>query len=454
MIRIITTLIISLITIFTSLFAQEINGTWYGKLKTPNGNIRINFNITKVENSYKTTMDSPDQRAFEIPTDKTNFKDNKVEIFLNNLLINYKGTCKNDSIKGTFTQNGMAFPLDLTKNKIVAENVKARPQDPIKPFPYSSKEVTFTNVNGDKIAGTLTLPKNVKNPKVVILISGSGPQDRNEEVKAFNHRPFLVLADYLTRNGIAVLRYDDRGVAKSKGKFKGATTLDFANDVESAVAYLKSMKNVHFSQIGLIGHSEGGLIAPIVASEDKAIDFIILLAGPGIDGGKILETQKEKISELSGLSKQQITANIKLTKEIHQIVRNAKNTNEVNQQLTDYFKNKQQISNSEKQQYIDAYSDNWLFNFVKINPQDYLAQVTCPVLVLNGSKDVQVLPKINLEAIQKATIQNKKVTLKEIQDVNHMFQTCNTGNINEYAKIEETISPNVLHIIADWIKIQ
>jgi pimeloyl-ACP methyl ester carboxylesterase len=191
----------------------------------------------------------------------------------------------------------------------------------------------------------------------------------------------------------------------------------------------------------------------MVASKSKDIDFIVLLAGSGVDGGKILETQKKRISIFAGLSEQQIEANDKLTKEIHKIVKNAKNVDEVKKELTDYFKNHPEIPANTKQQYVDAYSDNWLMNFVKINPQDYLKQVTCPILALNGSKDIQVLPKINLEAIRNATAKNKSVTIKKIKGVNHLFQTCTTGNINEYAKIDETISPEVLQIIANWIKI-
>jgi len=448
------TLTLITVLIVNSVFSQDITGTWYGKIKTPNNAIRINFNIKKDSSTYITTMDSPDQGAFNIKTSKTNFKNNKLEVFMNNLMINYKGTLINDSIKGTFTQRGMPIKLNLSKHKIKAEKAKKRPQDPIKPFPYHSEEVVFTNKNANNIqlSGTLTIPNNVKNPTVVILISGSGPQNRNEEVKLLNHRPFLVLSDFLTKNGIAVLRYDDRGIAKSEGNFKGATTFDFASDTNSAIDYLKTRKDLSFSKIGLIGHSEGGLIAPILASKRKDIDFIILLAGPGIDGGKILETQKKQISLLSGLNPEIIQKNDILTKEIHQIVKNAKNTEQVKNQLIEYFTTQKELPENVKQQYIQAYSDKWLLNFVKIDPKDYLNKVTCPILALNGSKDIQVLPKINLEAISNATSKNKQVTIKELKGLNHLFQNCTTGNINEYAKIDETINPKVLHIIVNWIK--
>lgn len=434
-------------------FAQKnIVGTWYGTLKVPKTTIRINFNISQKDTTLITTMDSPDQGAFGIPTDKTRYKDKKIAIYLNAMLVNFKGKLENDTIKGAFTQRGVAFPLNLTKNKSKAPKQKSRLQDPKKPYPYISEDVVFTNKKADniKLSGTLTLPKNVKNPIVVVLISGSGPQNRDEEVKQFNHRAFLVLSDFLTKNGIAVLRYDDRGIAKSEGNFKTATTLDFATDASSAIDYLKSRKDVNFSKIGLIGHSEGGLIAPIVASKRKDIDFIILLAGPGVDGGKILESQNRKISALSGVPENLIEANEIRSKKIHSIVKQAKNTNEIKEKLTRLLE-RENLPDNAKKQLLDAYTDKWLVKFVQLNPQDYLQKVTCPILALNGSKDVQVLPKLNLNGIKKATKNNKQVTAKEIKDLNHLFQPCVTGMVNEYATIETTFSPKAMQEISTWI---
>ncbi len=435
-------------------FAQEnIIGTWYGTLKVQNNTIRINFNISKKDTTLITTMDSPDQGAFGIPTDKTRYKNNKIAIYLNAMLVNFKGKLENDTIKGTFTQSGATFSLNLTKNISKAPKQKSRLQDPKKPFPYISEDVVFTNkkANNIKLSGTLTLPKNVKNPIVVVLISGSGPQNRDEEIKQFNHRPFLVLSDFLTKNGIAVLRYDDRGIANSEGNFKTATTLDFATDTSSAIDYLKSRKDVNFSKIGLIGHSEGGLIAPIVASTRKDIDFIILLAGPGVDGGKILESQNRKISALSGVPESLIEANEIRSKKIHSILKNSKNTNEIKEKLT-HLLEQDNLPENAKKQLIDAYTDKWLIKFVQLNPQDYLQKVTCPILALNGSKDVQVLPKLNLNGIKNATKNNKEVTVVELNDLNHLFQPCVTGMVNEYATIEITFSPKAMQEILHWIQ--
>jgi len=285
----------------------------------------------------------------------------------------------------------------------------------------------------------------------VILISGSGPQDRNEEIKTLNHRPFLVLSDFLTRNGIAVLRYDDRGVGKSQGQFKGATTADFASDVLTAIHYLKNRKDLHFNKIGLIGHSEGGLIAPMVASKTKAIDFIVLLAAPGVDGATILETQKKKIQQLSGVPTSVIDADQKQTKAIHHIVKTTKDTSELATKLNELLK-KTNLSPNLKKTIIDSYTDPWLVYFIKTNPKTYLQKITCPILALNGSKDIQVLPDINLNGIKEATTKNQHITIKKIDGLNHLFQPCKTCTINEYAKINVTFSPKVLRIITDWIK--
>ncbi len=462
MIRFIISLAIAIFSVVTSVFAQDITGNWYGKLEIPQQKIRINFSISKDNNTYKATMDSPDQNAFEIPTDTTIYKNKKLEIHLNAMRIVFNGTVTDSIIIGTFSQSGMKIPLNLTRKKILAEKQKARLQDPKKPYPYTSQDIFFSNnkANNIKLAATLTLPKDVKNPKVVVLISGSGPQNRNEEIKAFNHRPFLVLSDFLTKNDIAVLRYDDRGVAKSEGTQKGATTADFATDTEAAVAYLKSRKDINFSKIGLVGHSEGGLIASIVASDTKKVDFIVLLAGTGVVGSEVLQSQSTRANELAGASPEVITFNKNLASGVFKIMKNAKNVAEVKTNLTTYFNNfyknmdakfKPYINENTIQQMIKSYSNKWMLYFVKTNPQDYLKKVTCPILALNGSKDFQVLADLNLNGIKTATKHNKNVKIIKLDGLNHLFQTCKTGALSEYAQIEETFSPKAMQIIVDWI---
>lgn len=336
-----------------------------------------------------------------------------------------------------------------------------RPQEPKEPFNYISEDVTFINFTADSIllSGTLTLPKDIKNPPVAILISGSGPQDRNEEI--LGHKPFLVISHYLTNHGIGVFRYDDRGVGESKGDFTTATTFDFTTDVEAAIDYLKSRNHVDSSKIGLIGHSEGGIIAPMVASKNKNVAFAVLLGGTGVNGAEILLSQSRKAGELAGTSKDFLDENEKLASIIYDIIR--ANTEEeilktnITNALNDYKTNNPQspltphITPMMIAQQLSVLKSDWLCNFIRIEPKDYLEKTTCPVLALNGSKDIQVLPDINLEGIKKGLANNKDVTIKKLEGLNHLFQNAETGNVQEYANIEETFAPIALEIIKDWI---
>lgn len=340
-----------------------------------------------------------------------------------------------------------------------------RPQEPIEPFDYSSEDIYFTNFKADsiKLAGTLTLPKNKENPPVAILISGSGPQNRNSELKPFNHSPFLVLSDYLTNNGIAVLRYDDRGIAESEGDFSAATSFDFASDVEAAIAYLNTRTDIDTSEIGLIGHSEGGLIAPIVASRNKDVAFVVLLAGTGLDGATVLKSQSRRAAELAGAQKAVLDENDKLTTIIYDIIKSEMNEKIINSKITKSLKDFKinnpisplapYITDAMIQQQLGILKSKWIINFIRTDPKDFLQKTTCPVLALNGSKDFQVIPKINLEGIKNGLEKagNNDVTIMELEGLNHLFQTAETGSLQEYSKIEETFSPIALDIIKDWI---
>jgi len=439
--------------------AQDILGTWNGILKIPSQELPIVFHIEKKDGIYITTMDSPAQGAKGLATDKTSFENNELEIVMNKLLIVYKGAFENNIFKGTFTQGGMAFPLNLSKGDY---KFKPKSQDPKKPYPYISEEVTFKNSKaGDiKLAGTLTLPKGIDNPPVAILISGSGPQNRNEEL--LGHQPFLVLSDHLTRKGIAVLRYDDRGIADSEGDFSTGTTYDFASDVEAGITYLKTRQDVvDIHKIGLIGHSEGGMIAPMVASKNKDISFCVLLAGPGINGKDVLLTQTRKAYELAGVAENEISLNEKYTDKIYDICKNYKGEDSNKQMIDLYHKIQKESTGILKSQYTDEVIEKsitqltslWMLEFIKFDPTLYLSKVKCPVLAINGEKDSQVLSKINLTTIEKSLKKagNKDVTVKELKDLNHLFQTSKTGSFSEYAGNEETFSPIALNIISDWI---
>lgn len=449
-----------------TIFGQDITGQWNGALKVQGTQLRLVFNITKTENGVSSTMDSPDQGAKGIPTTTTSFENLILKITITNAKIEYEGTLGNDNIiVGTFKQGGQSFPMNLSKEVIEKEKL-VRPQEPIKPYPYYSEEVTFENNKaGIILAGTLTLPKKDGVFPVVILISGSGPQNRDEEL--LGHKPFLVLSDYLTKNGIAVLRYDDRGTALSKGDFKTATSADFATDVESAITYLKTRKEINKKKIGLMGHSEGGLIAPMVASKSKDVAFIVLLAGTGIQGDQILLLQQKLIGKASGISDEDLQKNELINRKAFDIVNKSNNIEQLNIDLTNFIKQSlvenpnagkpQEMSDEEfvKLQ-VNQIANPWMQYFIKYNPAPALEKVKCPVLAINGEKDLQVPPKENLEAIKNALTKggNKKVTTKELPNLNHLFQECKTGSPDEYAKIEQTFSPTALTEILNWMQTQ
>ena len=459
------------LVILTSLFSltiygQDITGQWNGALKIQGTQMRLVFNVTQSDNGFSSTMDSPDQGAKGIPTTTTSFENSILKITIANAKIEYEGTLGQDNIiVGTFMQGGQSFPMNLSKEKIEKEKL-VRPQEPIKPFPYYSEDITFENKKvGINLAGTLTLPNKEGVFPVVILISGSGPQNRDEEL--LGHKPVLVLSDFLTKNGIAVLRYDDRGIAMSKGDFKTATSADFATDVESAIAYLKTRKEINKNKIGLIGHSEGGLIAPMVASKSKDVAFIVLLAGTGIQGDSLLLLQKKLIEEASGVSKEDIQKGQSSNRKVFDIVNKSISLEQLNSDLTIYFK--QILKDNPNTQKPAEMSDDdfvklqvkqiaspWMQYFIKYNPAPALEKVKCPVLAVNGEKDLQVPPKENLEAIKKALTKggNKSVTTKELPNLNHLFQECKTGSPDEYATIEQTFSPNALTEILKWLQTQ
>ena len=448
-----------------TIYGQDITGQWNGLLKVRGIQLRVVFNISYINNEYKSTMDSPDQGAKGIPVSSTSFADSVLKLEVAIAKIEYAGKLdKENNFTGTLKQAGQTFPLNLSKEKVEKEKL-IRPQEPVKPYPYYSEEITFEN-RKDKItlSGTLTLPSKEGDYPAVVLISGSGPQNRDEEL--LGHKPFLVIADYLTKNGIAVLRFDDRGFGESTGDFKTATTSDFVSDVESAIKYLQSRNEIDKKKIGLIGHSEGGIIAPMVASNSNDICFIVLLAGSGIPGGELLLLQKELIERASGVSEADIQKGQKINKGAFEIVRKSATTENMTEKLKSYFKKELKESPDTKphdmseEDFVNTevtqLSSPWMQFFIKYDPAITLKHVKCPVLALNGAKDLQVPAKVNLEAIKKGLEigGNEKITAIELPGLNHLFQECETGLPDEYSKIEQTFSPKALTEILNWIKIQ
>jgi pimeloyl-ACP methyl ester carboxylesterase len=450
----------------TLAFGQNITGPWNGILKVQGTQLRIVFNINKVENGYSSTMDSPDQHATGIPVTSTSFENSTLKLAVPNLRIEYEGILDNNNIiVGNFKQGGMSFPLNLSKETVEKEKF-VRPQEPTKPYSYYDEEVRFENAKaGITLAGTLTLPSKAGVFPAVILISGSGPQNRDEEL--MGHKPFLVLSDYLTKNGIAVLRFDDRGTAASTGNFKTATSKDFASDVEAGVAYLQTRKEINKRKIGLVGHSEGGMIAPMVASNSKNISFIVLLAGTGIPGDQLLLLQQELIGKDSHLGDTYLKMVKTINEGAFEIVSKSNGIEQLKTDLTNYIKQvlkdnpdvekpKGMSEDDLVKIQVSQIANPWMVYFIKYNPAIVLEKVKCPVLAINGEKDLQVPPKENLEAIKRALTKggNKKVTTIELSNLNHLFQECKTGSPSEYAAIEQTFSPMALTEILKWIQMQ
>ena len=312
------------------------------------------------------------------------------------------------------------------------------------------------------MSGTLTFPKKEGNFPVVILISGSGPQNRDEEL--LGHKPFLIISDHLTKNGIGVFRYDNRGVGQSTGDFKMATTADFSMDVESAITYLQTRKEINKNKIGLIGHSEGALIASIVASKSKDISFIVSLAGTGIQGDKLLLLQQELISRAKGIPEADIKKSLETNTKLFEIIAKSNDNQKLKTDVTNLIDKMLKNDSNAKipngitkdkfiQMRVNQISNPWLQYFIKFNPAKVLKKIQCPVLALNGEKDLQVPPKENLTAISNALKKggNKKVTTKVFPHLNHLFQKCKTGLPSEYATIEQTFSPIALTEITNWI---
>lgn len=446
-----------------SVMGQDVTGQWNGLLKVQGTQLRVIFHITKTDTGFSATMDSPDQGVNGIPVTSTVFINPKLKLEVTNAGIVYEGELVEKTIKGSFKQGGLSLPLNLGRDTIGKTELK-RPQEPAKPYPYYTEDVSFPNTKPNiSLAGTLTLPQKEGHYPAVILITGSGPQNRDEEL--MGHKPFLVIADYLTRNGIAVLRYDDRGTAQSTGEFKTATSADFASDVESAIAYLKTRKEINKNKIGLVGHSEGGLIAPMVAAKSKDVRFIVLLAGPGLRGDKLLLLQQELIAKASGMPAVQIQKTKAVNDKAFQMVLRSASSEKLKTDLANYFR--QALKDSSiaqipagmtEDQYVNLQVNQitspWMQYFIKYDPATTLQKVTCPVLAVNGEKDVQVAPKQNLSAIRAALKKagNKNVTVKEFPNLNHLFQESKTGLPGEYATIEETFSAIALETITKWIQ--
>ncbi|MEM8930651.1 MAG: alpha/beta fold hydrolase [Acidobacteriota bacterium] len=432
----------------------DLAGDWQGTLSARGATLRIVFHFVSDDGDWSATMDSVDQGALGIPAAGVDFDEGRVTVAVPTIGGRYVGTVLADgTIDGTWSQGGARLDLDLERQ--ITEIVLSRPQEPKEPFPYRSLEVRFSSdAEGVTLAGTLTVPEGDGPFPAVALVSGSGAQDRDSTL--MGHRPFLVLADHLTRRGIVVLRYDDRGVGQSTGNFGTSTTEDFALDAAGAVALLDSRDDV--ASVGLVGHSEGGLIAPLVAVDSDLLDFAVLLAPPVLSGRRTLVEQGAETFERSGMGRDWIARH----REIHDAVFEAVVTDAPDAELTsaiDALITHQTLGSGptgeQRQAQIDgqkqALTSPWFRFFLVHDPVPVLAGVEQPILALFGAKDFQVDPALHEPALEAALDGHDQAEIETLDGLNHLFQTAETGLLDEYGKIEETFAPVALERISGWI---
>lgn len=443
--------------------AVDIAGTWLGTLALPPAPIRFVLDIRRGPGGEWTgTADSPDQGGFGIPITSIDVTGDQVVVRLDELAIEYSGKLSSDgqTLTGTLRQAGTPFPLTLERQAGPLDY--RRPQDPVAPFPYTTAEVTFPSEDpGVTLAGTLVSPQGAGPFTTVVLITGSGPQNRDEEL--LNHRPFLVLADALARANLAVLRFDDRGVGASTGDFDAATSLDFAADVRGAVSYLRSQTLVPVGSIGLVGHSEGGLIAPIVADGNADIAFLVLLAGPAVDGETIVISQGRAINAAAGVPLTQLDAEEVTQRRVYACFRSPEagdagaDAGAVTEAALDACLRRELaaagVSDSDMAANLAPLQSAWSRFFITYDPAPTLRRTQVPVLALNGSLDLQVLASVNLPVMRAALAEagNPLSSVSELPGLNHLFQHATTGAPAEYGLIAETMAPEVLAQVAQWI---
>ncbi|TXE18745.1 alpha/beta fold hydrolase [Psychroflexus gondwanensis] len=443
-----------LLTIVLSsvVLSQDITGDWQGELKFQGNALGINFHINKTENGFASTMDVPLQGVEGYKSDATTYIDSLLTIQIKELGIQYQGKLAlKDTIVGNFSQNGMSFKLNLKRGN----NLPNRPQEPKPPYDYVIKEVSYKSTTDDVVlAGTLSLPKGDGPFPAVMLLSGSGPQDRNSSI--FGHKPFLLLAHELTQSGIAVLRFDERGVGESGGRTSEMTMATQMGDAQAGINYLLSNNQINRTKIGLLGHSLGGILAPKLAIEND-IDFLVLLAAPGVNGDAMMLKQRKDLLKLRGATDKQIEGTNGMLASLYSELRKSSLEDEALKtelQKKLAIKYETTLPVKELNEMVNSIVDNEeLMAILKSSPANYFQKVSCPVLALNGSKDFQVSAKENLAAIEKALSDggNTAIETHELEGLNHLFQDSDTGDISEYQVIEQTMSPEVLRLITEWV---
>jgi pimeloyl-ACP methyl ester carboxylesterase len=431
-------------------------GVWQGALEANGMRLRLQLHVSHDDQKHLVAaLDSPDQGISGLPATKVSQKETAFHFEIPVVNGVYEGTLNatKSAMSGAWTQGGVTRELKFQRSDQLL--ALARPQNPVKPYPYREEELAFPNDQTKlSLAGTLTLPSGQGPFPAAILIGGSGPHDRDETIAG--HRPFLVIADHLTRKGIAVLRFDKRGIGKSTGTYDQATSEDFAGDVQAALSYLKSRTEIDPKRIGLIGHSEGGLIAPMVAARSREVAWIVLLAAPGLKGEDTLLLQSELILKTAGVNDEQIAKTREFNKQVYALVRQESDPAKLQTKLNQLVESSGMgaaLLPADLQSQVRLMTSPWFRFFLDYDPVPVLQKTLCPVLALNGEKDVQIAPKENLEQIRKAFQQggNNDFQATELPGLNHLFQHAPTGSPTEYGGIEETFAPEALNSISDWV---
>ena len=439
---------------------EGIDGRWEGTYQLNDASLRLIVNITTGDRGTVATLDSPDQMANGLALTNLAFENGQISFEYAPGEQKYVGTLDeaSTSMTGPWTTSVVpeqAVTFTKTSNE-VSQVERNRPQTPAEPFPYAVEEVDFANASDDSVhlVGSLTLPEGEGPFPAAVLITGSGAQDRDETL--LGHKPFAVIADHLTRNGIAVLRYDDRGVGASTGDYNAATSADLATDANAAARYLMTRDDIDPMSIGFVGHSEGGMIGPIAMMDNPYIAYLVMLAGPGTALDQLMLSQRRLIGSQVGMSEEQLDSAEPVMAAVFDAIGSSASQAEGLEAARELLTPEAMVAlgapaDTDPQIVLAQVGTRWFHYFLSYDPAPNLSRIRVPVLAINGSLDRQVPPVENLAEIAAATSANADVTTLELEGLNHLFQTAQTGAVGEYADIEETFAPSALAIVSDWI---
>lgn len=470
-----TLLVSAILSMFCSnAFSKDltIDGNWKGNIKILGSKLEIIVVIDTESKEEKYSIKLPTQTKKILPLSNFSKENNKIHFDLDtpNGKATFDGVVEKEKMNGKFIQNGLEGSFEVERKNNESNEIISKKAETKTEKPYKEEFVTVEN-NSIKLAGTLTLPKTGSNFPSIILITGSGPQNRDEELLGF--KPFEQIADNFSKKGFAVLRCDDRGVAESTGDFSSATSYDFSTDIEAMLNYLKTRKELNSKKIGLLGHSEGGMIVNLLASRNKDVAFAIMMAGTSVNGKEILESQTDLISKANGATEKEMESNKKLATEIYKLIFSEKTTDKdwlsveekikaeiikeypnMSKEMKASIKNVDEYANNSAKGILGFYKSKWMLYFIKHEPIQDIEKVTIPVLALFGEKDLQVEAKLNIEAMNKLfkKTKQKNYTIKTLKDANHLFQKATNGSPSEYENLDKKFVDDFFSTMETWLK--